>query len=67
MTSVNVTSDSAVQSTKKYTIAALIFLVGLGTQLFNLRHQLMSEEAVPAGDSIWEISITSQFTLTGKN
>ncbi|KPJ95124.1 MAG: hypothetical protein AMJ55_04675 [Gammaproteobacteria bacterium SG8_15] len=58
------TSTSDKESIKKYTIAAIIFLVVLATLLFNLRHRLMSEEAVPTGDRIWKIAITSQFLLT---
>lgn len=51
------------ESIKKYTIAAIIVLVVLGTLLFNLRHRLMSDEAVPTGDHIWKITISSQFLL----
>jgi len=67
VTSSSVSSATEARSIKKYTIAAIIFLVVLGTLLFNLRHRLMNDDAVPAGDSIWKISITSQFTSTDDN
>ena len=67
MTSSHVASRTETQSINKYTIGAIIFLVGLGTLLFNFRNHLMNEDAVPTGDSIWKISITSQLTSADDN
>ena len=48
----------------KYTLSFIVAIIVCGLVIFKVRHDAMQTEAVPVGDRIWKITLTSQFTST---